>query len=83
MATSSDEERPRDKEFLFSRNRLNVAITPLAQCVTLLVAKPALLQTPVRTSGPMKLVSTVRPRGRQRAQRRITGSRLGFAVLCA
>jgi uncharacterized protein len=42
MATSSGEDLPRDKEFLFSRNRLNVAISR-ARCVALLVANPELL----------------------------------------
>lgn len=58
MATSSDEDLPRDKEFLFSRNRLNVAISR-AQCVALLVANPELLHTRVTTIEQMKLVSTL------------------------
>ncbi len=58
MATSSDEDLPRDKEFLFSRNRLNVAISR-AQCVALLVANPELLNTRATTIEQMKLVSTL------------------------
>jgi uncharacterized protein len=58
MATSSEEDLPRDKEFLFSRNRLNVAISR-AQCVALLVANPELLNTRATTIEQMKLVSTL------------------------
>ena len=36
MATSSGEDIPRNLEFLFSRNRLNVAISR-AQCLAVLV----------------------------------------------
>jgi hypothetical protein len=42
MATSSGEEIPRHLEFLFSRNRLNVAISR-ARCLAVLVCNPALL----------------------------------------
>ena len=40
MATSSGDDMPRNVEFLFSRNRLNVAISR-AQCLAVLVASPS------------------------------------------
>ena len=40
MASSSREDAPRDMSFLYSRNRLNVAISR-AQSLALLVASPA------------------------------------------
>ncbi len=49
---------PRDKEFLFSRNRLNVALSR-AQCLAYIVASPELLNTRARTVDQMKLISTV------------------------
>ena len=42
MATSSGEEILRNLEFLFSRNRLNVAVSR-ARCLAVLVCNPALL----------------------------------------
>ncbi len=42
MATSSIEEAPRGIDFLFEKNRFNVAISR-AQCMSVLVANPALL----------------------------------------
>ena len=42
MATSSGEDVPRNLEFLFSRNRLNVAISR-AQCLAVLACSPRLL----------------------------------------
>ena len=42
LATSSDEDVPRSIEFLFSRNRLNVAVSR-AQCLAIVVANPQLL----------------------------------------
>ena len=43
MATSSGEDVPRNLAFLFSRNRLNVAISR-AQCLAYLVCSPRLLE---------------------------------------
>jgi len=48
MATSSPEEVPRGAEFLFSLNRLNVAISR-AQGLAILVCSPALLMLRPRT----------------------------------
>ena len=49
MATSSGEDVPRGLEFLFSRNRLNVAISR-AQCLAVLVGSPRLLDVRTRSS---------------------------------
>lgn len=43
MATSSDDDIPRDIDFLFEKNRFNVAISR-AQCLSVLVASPKLLE---------------------------------------
>ena len=48
MATSDSECLPREIEFLFSANRLNVALSR-AQCLAVVVASPKLLETPCRT----------------------------------
>jgi uncharacterized protein len=58
MATSSGEDAPRDVRFLFSRNRLNVAISR-ARCLAYLVCAPALLETHAKTLEQMRLVSTL------------------------
>jgi len=58
MATSSGEDAPRDVRFLFSRNRLNVAISR-ARCLAYLVCAPALLETHPKTLEQMKLISTL------------------------
>jgi uncharacterized protein len=42
MATSSGEDLPRNMEFLFEKNRFNVAISR-AQCMSVLVCSPRLL----------------------------------------
>jgi uncharacterized protein len=56
MATSDAECMPRDIEFLFSANRLNVAVSR-AQCLAIVVASPKLLETPCNTIGQLKLVN--------------------------
>ena len=58
MATSSGEDIPRNVEFLFSRNRLNVAICR-ARCLAILCCSPALLETKARTIEDMRLISTL------------------------
>ena len=57
MATSSVEDIPRNLEFLFSRNRLNVAISR-AQGLAVIVASPKLLEIPCSTIDQMRLVNT-------------------------
>jgi len=58
MATSSSEDLPRDIEFLFSKNRLNVAVSR-AKCLALLIASPALLDINCKTPQQMELVNTL------------------------
>lgn len=56
MATSTPEDAPRGMEFLYSLNRLNVA-TSRAQCVTILVASPALFQVQCKTPRQIELAN--------------------------
>jgi predicted RecB family nuclease len=56
MATSSGEDIPRGLDFLFSRNRLNVAISR-AKALAVLVCSPRLLDTKCRTVEQMRLVN--------------------------
>ena len=58
MATSAGDDIPRSLDFLFSRNRLNVAISR-AQCLAILVASPRLLDVECRTVEQMKLVNAL------------------------
>jgi superfamily I DNA and/or RNA helicase len=58
MATSSGEDMPRNLEFLFSRNRLNVAVSR-ARCVAVLVCAPELLRVRCRTPGQLRLVNAL------------------------
>ncbi len=58
MATSSGEDLPRNLEFLFSRNRLNVAISR-AQALAVLVASPKLLEINCHTVDQMRLVNAL------------------------
>jgi superfamily I DNA and/or RNA helicase len=58
MATSSAEDVPRSLEFLFSRNRLNVAVSR-AQCLAHVVASPRLLESRARTVEQMRLINAL------------------------
>ena len=58
MTTSSGEELPRDIAFLFSLNRINVAVSR-AQVAVMVFASPLLLETPCRTIEEMSLVNTL------------------------
>jgi len=58
MATSSAANVPRGLEFLFSRNRLNVAVSR-AQCVAHVVASPRLLESRARTIEQMRLINAL------------------------
>jgi superfamily I DNA and/or RNA helicase len=58
MATSTGADLPRGLEFLFSPNRINVAISR-AQCLAYVVGCPALLVADARTPEQMRLVNTV------------------------
>ena len=56
MASSSGDDIPRGLEFLFSRNRLNVAVSR-AKALAVLVCSPRLLETRCRTVDQMRLVN--------------------------
>jgi hypothetical protein len=56
MATSSGDDLPRQIEFLYSRNRSNVAISR-AQCLAVIVASPRLLETSCSTIEQLRLVN--------------------------
>jgi len=58
MTTSSGEDMPRNIEFLYSRNRLNVAISR-ARCLSVVFASPRLLEVPCNTIEQMQLVNTL------------------------
>ncbi|MGH7485410.1 MAG: DEAD/DEAH box helicase [bacterium] len=58
MVTSSPEEAPRGMEFLYSRNRLNVA-TSRARCACVLVANPRLLEAECRTPRQIRLANAL------------------------
>jgi uncharacterized protein len=58
MATSSVEDIPRSLEFLFSRNRLNVAVSR-AMCLAVVVASPRLLESSARTVEQMRLINAL------------------------
>jgi uncharacterized protein len=56
MTTSSPEDAPRGMEFLYSLNRLNVAISR-ARCIAAIVASPALFQVECRTPPQIELAN--------------------------
>ncbi len=58
MTTSSGEELPRDIAFLFSLNRINVAVSR-AQASAVVFASPLLLETPCRTVQEMTLINAL------------------------
>ena len=58
MTTSNREELPRGLEFLFSRNRLNVALSR-ARCLDIVIASRDLLTIACRTIDQMQLVNTL------------------------
>ncbi|WP_068469879.1 TM0106 family RecB-like putative nuclease [Candidatus Protochlamydia phocaeensis] len=58
MVTSGADELPRDIEFLFSKNRLNVAISR-ARTLALIIANPRLLEIPCSTVDQIRLVNTL------------------------
>lgn len=57
MVTSSAEDLPRNIEFLYSKNRLNVAVSR-AQCLAIVVANQKLMEVPCKTVAQMQLVNT-------------------------
>jgi uncharacterized protein len=56
MATSSPEDAPRGMEFLYSLNRMNVAVSR-AKAVFILVASPKLFEPDCKSPGQMKLAN--------------------------
>ena len=56
MTTSSPEDAPRGMEFLYSLNRLNVAISR-ARCIAFLVASPTLFQVECKTPRQIELAN--------------------------
>jgi uncharacterized protein len=56
MATSSDDDMPRDMTFLFEENRLNVALSR-AQCLSILVCSPELLNVRCSSIEHMRLAN--------------------------
>lgn len=56
MATSTPDDAPRGMEFLYSLNRLNVAVSR-AQCVAVIVASPALFQVRCKTPRQIELAN--------------------------
>ena len=58
MATSGADDLPRTVEFLYSLNRLNVAVSR-ARALAVLVANPALLQLRCRTPQQMRLANAL------------------------
>jgi hypothetical protein len=58
LATSSAEDVPRTLEFLFSRNRLNVAVSR-AMCLAFVVASPRLLESHASTIDQMRLINAL------------------------
>jgi uncharacterized protein len=58
MATSSADDAPRGVDFLFSLNRLNVAVSR-ARSLAILVASPSLLMARCRNPRQMRLVSAL------------------------
>ncbi|MBA3877275.1 MAG: nuclease [Anaerolinea sp.] len=57
-ASSSRDDAPRDMGFLYSRNRLNVAVSR-AKSLALVVASPTLLEAGCRTPDQMRLVDAL------------------------
>ena len=57
MATSTPDDLPRDIEFLYSKNRLNVAISR-SQCLSVIVMNPRLKDVTCKTPQQMMLLNT-------------------------
>jgi uncharacterized protein len=58
MASSTPEDAPRGMEFLYSRNRLNVAVSR-AQGMAIIVANPALFNVRCKTPDQMRLANAL------------------------
>ena len=58
LSASSAEDVPRGMEFLYSRNRLNVAVSR-AKALCVMIGSPTLLAVPCRTVGQMRLANVL------------------------
>lgn len=58
MTTSSEQDLPRNIAFLYSKNRLNVAVSR-AKCLAIVIANPALMAIKCQTPEQMALVNTL------------------------
>ena len=58
MTTSSEDDLPRHLGFLYSKNRLNVAVSR-AKCLAIVLANPALLAIKCQHPEEMALVNTL------------------------
>ena len=58
MASSSRDDAPRDMDFLYSRHRLNVAVSR-ARAIAIVVASPTLLTAACRTPEQIRLVNAL------------------------
>jgi superfamily I DNA and/or RNA helicase len=58
MTTSTPEDAPRGMEFLYSLNRLNVAISR-ARCIAVIVASPGLFQAECKTPRQVQLMNAL------------------------
>jgi len=58
MTTSTSEDAPRGVEFLYSLNRLNVAVSR-AQCISVIVASPALFHIECKSPHQMRLANAL------------------------
>ena len=56
MTSSDPDNIPRQKDFFFSRNRLNVAISR-AQCLAIILFNPKLLNAACQKIEEMKLIN--------------------------
>ena len=69
MASSSRDDAPRDMDFLYSRNRLNVAVSR-ARAIALVIASPRLLEAELPDAGADAARECTVPPGRGRGARR-------------
>ena len=58
MVTSDSDTMPRNLEFLFSKNRLNVAVSR-AKCLAVMVASPGLMSISCKTPEQLNMVNTM------------------------
>ena len=58
LCTSDPAEAPRGIDFLYEKNRINVAISR-AQALAIVVGNPALFSTPVNSLGQMEKVNVL------------------------